>query len=200
MRLGRVEVTPGFLILAAWLNYVDDQGLLLPALACCALHELGHLFILSKLKKSVKYIRITAIGAEMCVEESLSYAEELAAALAGPCVNLSLAAMLCRLPGGAMLAGMNLVLACFNLMPVRQLDGGRALRCLLALLLEPERGERLAALSSWLAALSVCAASLWLAGSGGNVTLAMVAVWLLTAAIKEGKMEEIGLAKGAGKR
>lgn len=195
-----MEVTPGFLVLAAWLNYADDQGLLLPAMISCILHELGHLCALHILKIDVKYIRITAVGAEICVADSMSYQGELIAALAGPCVNLLLAGGLCRLPGGAMLAGMNLVLACFNLLPVGRLDGGRALRCLLAIVLEPEWGERLSALCSWLATLGICGLSLWLAGSGGNVTLAVVSVWLLASAAGEGKKEEIGLAKRAGKR
>ena len=43
MGRGRITVTPGFLFLMAWCNYADQQGLLLPALAGCALHELGHL-------------------------------------------------------------------------------------------------------------------------------------------------------------
>ena len=42
MGRGRITVTPGFLFLMAWCNYADQQGLLLPALAGCALHELGH--------------------------------------------------------------------------------------------------------------------------------------------------------------
>lgn len=42
MRLGRVEVTGGFLLLTAWLNYLDRQGVVPLALLACALHELGH--------------------------------------------------------------------------------------------------------------------------------------------------------------
>ena len=190
MRLGRVEITPGFLVLAAWLNYADDQGLLLPAMISCVLHEVGHLCALYVLKKDIKYIRITAVGAEICVADSMSYQGELIAALAGPCVNLLLAGLLCRLPGGAMLAGMNLVLACFNLLPVGRLDGGRALRCLLVWMFGPEWGERLASLSSWMSTLGICGLSLWLAGSGGNVTLAVVAAWLLCSAAVERKRKK----------
>ena len=44
MRLGRVEVTGGFLLLAAWLNYLDRSLLVPAALTACALHELGHIW------------------------------------------------------------------------------------------------------------------------------------------------------------
>ena len=37
MRLGRVEVTGGFLLLTAWLNYLDRQGVVPLALLACAL-------------------------------------------------------------------------------------------------------------------------------------------------------------------
>ena len=36
MRLGRVEVTGGFLLLTAWLNYLDRQGVVPLALLACA--------------------------------------------------------------------------------------------------------------------------------------------------------------------
>ena len=37
LRPGRVEVTGGFLLLAAWLNYLDRQGIVPLALLSCAL-------------------------------------------------------------------------------------------------------------------------------------------------------------------
>ena len=42
MRLGRVEVSAGCLLLLAWLNYWDTQGVVPLALAACLLHELAH--------------------------------------------------------------------------------------------------------------------------------------------------------------
>ena len=62
MGRGRITVTPGFLFLMAWCNYADQQGLLLPALAGCALHELGHLAAIWGLGGSVRRLRLTAVG------------------------------------------------------------------------------------------------------------------------------------------
>ena len=42
MRLGRVEVSAGCLLLLAWLNYWDTQGVVPLALAACLLHVLAH--------------------------------------------------------------------------------------------------------------------------------------------------------------
>ena len=73
MRLGRVEVTGGFLLLTAWLNYLDRQGVVPLALLACALHELGHWAALRALGARVRRVRLTAVGAEMEVDRGLSY-------------------------------------------------------------------------------------------------------------------------------
>ncbi len=73
MGRGRITVTPGFLFLMAWCNYADQQGLLLPALAGCALHELGHLAAIWGLGGSVRRLRLTAVGAEIQMERPMSY-------------------------------------------------------------------------------------------------------------------------------
>ena len=64
----------------------------------------------------------------------LGPARELAAALAGPAVNL-LCAWICSGLGEAWwcFTGLHLALGLFNLLPVGPLDGGRALSCLLTL-------------------------------------------------------------------
>ena len=49
MRLGRVEASGGFLLLLAWLNYTDTQGLIPQAIASCSLHEAGHVLALFNL-------------------------------------------------------------------------------------------------------------------------------------------------------
>ena len=105
MEQNRVEVSAGFLLLAAWLNYWDRQGVFPQVLLACVLHELGHLLALRWLRVPVEKLRVTAVGAELRIAGSLSYRGELAAALAGPAVNLVLAGWLSGMPGGAVGAG-----------------------------------------------------------------------------------------------
>lgn len=181
MRLGRVELTGGFLLLLAWLNYLDGQGIVPMAMLACVCHELGHCVVIRRLGGQVDGVRLTAVGAEMVLRRPMGYWQEGLAALAGPGVNLLLALVFSSWRGGAVFAGLNLVLACFNMMPVGRLDGGRALYCTLALLAGPEWAGRI---GRWLngAGIAIMLASgAVLAGSGGNITLLLVALWLLAA-------------------
>lgn len=181
-----MEISPGFLVLTAWLNYMDHQGLFLPGIISCFLHECGHLAVLHFLKKPVKMIRLTVFGAEICMARSLSYREEILAACMGPAVNLVLAGVLCRVPGMEAVAGLNLVLACFNLLPIGSLDGGRVLCCLLCLLLGTEYGDTVFHRISCLAACLVCGGGILVLGIGGNLTLLLTSVWLLRRVSKKG--------------
>lgn len=185
MRIGRVEVTGGFLLLLAWLNYLDQQLILPMAAVACILHELGHYLAIRLVRGTIKYVRLTAIGAEMAVARPLNYWQEGLAALAGPAVNIILALVFCSWSWGAGFAGLNLVLALFNLIPVGRLDGGRTLNCLLALLAGPEYAQRAGEKLDLIFASLVLGAGVWLAVSGKNFTLFMVAIWLLGGVIKQ---------------
>ena len=178
MRWGRVEATAGFFLLIAWVNYWDSQLLVPQALLACALHELGHYGVIRLLGRDVKLIRLTAIGAEMVVDRPLSYGQEGLAALAGPAVNLALALLLCGWSRGQTFAGLNLALALFNLLPAGRLDGGRTLRCALALLIGPAQAEQTARWLDRCFAGAALGAGLLLAGAAGNVTLLLTALWM----------------------
>jgi len=185
MRLGRVEVTGGFLLLLAWLNYLDRSLLVPTALAACAFHEMGHIAAIRLLGGAVREIHLTAVGAELVLARPLGYWQEGLSALAGPVANLALALICCNFPGGLTFSGINLALALFNLLPVGRLDGGRALNCTLTLLFGPEAADRAGTWLDGLCTAGALAAGLLLAVFGGNVTLLLVAFWLLAALWKQ---------------
>lgn len=125
----------------AWCNYADQQGLLLPALAGCALHELGHLQAIWGLGGSVRRLRLTAVGRRSSWSGPCPIRGSWQRRWAGPAANLAAAWLCCRAEGGALFAGLNLALGCFNLLPVGRLDGGRALHCLLSMSIGPAAEE-----------------------------------------------------------
>lgn len=183
MRLGRVEVTGGFLLLLAWLNYLDRSFLVPMTLAACGAHELGHITAIRLLGGTVKEIRLTAIGAELVLDCPLGYWQEGLAALAGPGINLLLALAGCGF--SLTFAGLNLALALFNLLPVGRMDGGRAVYCTLALLAGPGPADRVGRWLDCLCTAVVTAAGLLLAFLGGNITLLLAALWLLAVFLRQ---------------
>lgn len=190
MKIGNWEATGGFFLVMAWLNYLDRQMILPLALTACLLHELGHYLTISVLGGTIKQIRLTAVGAEMVMARSLNYWQEGLAALAGPTVNLLLARFFCSLDHGTLFAGLNLVLGCFNLLPVRCLDGGRALHCALCLISGPTAADLV---GEWLncvfSALALTVGVLLLK-DGGNVTLLGIALWLFILEVSHKKGEK----------
>ena len=124
-------------------------GLLIPLFAFVLLHELGHSLVAQRFGVKVLSITLLPIGG-LAATGSLPRqpSQEILIALAGPAVNLVIAAILgagLYLAGtpfavegtGAgyyfsYLFGANLMLALFNLIPAFPLDGGRVLRALMA--------------------------------------------------------------------
>lgn len=135
---GKIRTGWGFCALIA-LAVLAGAGPVLPVVLCSALgHELGHLAALKAAGARVTRIRLTAFGAEILADtRRLSYPREILCTLAGPAVNLVLAVFFARVTGNFEAAGANLLLGCFNLLPVPALDGGRTLHLLVSWLWDP---------------------------------------------------------------
>ena len=188
-----IWVTGGFWLLAAWFALSNGWRLLAVTLSAAALHELGHLLALYLLGGRVTGLRLSAFGAELATDAArLPYLRETGVVLAGPAVNLALGLLLARL-GQYTASGAHLSLCLFNLLPVRPLDGGRALCLLASWLLGPERGEAAARWGGALTALPVGCAGLWLTGRTGGSLWLLPASWGLLAA---GLRELAGGARG----
>ena len=132
------------MLLAAWFALANGWRPLITVLGAAAAHELGHWVVLRGLGAEVTGFRLSALGAVLETDSGrLSYGGELAAVLAGPGANLLAALVLTALGRGRWpaAAGANLVLCAFNLLPIRPLDGGRALYLLASWGRGPAAGE-----------------------------------------------------------
>ena len=196
-----IYVSPTAPLLLALFVMLSSPLLLAALLLAAILHELGHYWVLRRLRARVTAVRITALGAEMQVAGRLSYGGELLAAAAGPAVNLVLALLLGL--GGRLwevlylFSGAQLVLGVFNLLPIQPLDGGSILWNFAAWLTEPYTADRVATVVgfSMAAVLTLAAvAALWL---GGSPFLLLAAAGLLWHALRA--LRQLGVAKSAKK-
>ena len=166
---------------------------------CVLLHEFGHVFAARRYGVQTPDITLLPIGGVARLERIPEKpSEELVVALAGPAVNVVIAALLFLLLGGlpsmddgtqvhnpgvdllGRLAWVNISLVVFNLIPAFPMDGGRVLRALLAYRLGYARGTRIAAGIG-----QAVAFALGLAGLFGNPLLIFIALFVYMGAASE---------------
>ena len=192
MTCGKISVTPGFLLLMAWLYYSGRGKLAFLVLVSSCLHEAAHYMTLRLFGARVERLKISMVGAEMQVIGRLSYPGEILSAAAGPASNLMAALVLARFAGerGYVAAGLNLALAFFNLLPAPGLDGGRCLAGLTGWLCGPHRADALNRAVSGTVGLCAAAAGLTAFILGGNVTGLLAGFWLCSTCVgKIGRMD-----------
>jgi len=134
----RLEITPGFVALLCFVYYISEAEVFFSFLILSMLHELGHLAVMVLFGVGVRHIRVGAFGTVISASPMSLWAE-LLCSLAGPFVNLFCFWVLHPIHLDAAL--LSLLLACYNLLPVYPLDGGRALRAALCLCLPLRAAE-----------------------------------------------------------
>lgn len=184
---------------------VNELAFLGSLFLCVLLHEFGHALAARRYGIPTRDITLLPIGGVARLERTPSRpAHELVVALAGPAVNLVIAAGLLlglSLGGHPVLTGLtspgaggmidrlfaaNLFLVAFNLIPAFPMDGGRVLRALLALRLGAVRATAIAAgLGRGIAVV------FGLLGLFGNPMLLLIAVFVWFGAAQEAAAVEM---------
>lgn len=206
----------GFIAVANWLAtgslaaVAGGAGFFLAIFACVLLHEYGHALAARRFGIATHDITLLPIGGVARLERMPSRpAHELWVALAGPAVNVVIAAAL-----GAWLAFagtweplgslsttsgsfverlfvVNAFLVLFNMIPAFPMDGGRVLRALLAMKLEYARATRIAATIG-----QTLAIGFGFIGLFSNPFLILIAVFVWIGASQEAAATEMKASLG----
>lgn len=206
----RIHVT--FLLLLAWIGFsayrsggavaARDSILFITLIfTCVVLHEFGHILTARRFGIATKDVILLPIGGVANLDRMPENPyEELLIAVAGPAVNIVIAAALFLVIGAiepsaltqlddphvnlfTRLAAVNVVLALFNMIPAFPMDGGRVLRAALAMWLPRSTATRIAAQVG-----QGFAFVLGFLGLFGNPLLVFIAIFVYIAASSEAQM------------
>lgn len=213
------------LILGAWpwlvwgtAGAIFGATVSLAVFACIALHELGHSLVALAYGIPVTDITLTPIGGVAVLKDRpKTPTQELLIAIAGPAVNVAIAAVLglggvwlmgadralAAVQGIAqgppslerawvMLVSANIGLAVFNMLPALPMDGGRVLRALLSYVFAAERATRIAAVVARIVAAGFVA--IWLVFDATSPMLPVIALVVFFGAgaeVREAKVHRL---------
>lgn len=189
-----VDITPGFLLLAAGFTALAGPRRALMAFFAVAVHELGHLSCLALCGGEVRALRLTAVGAEISLLRPLSYAVEFWTALSGPFAGALLAAG--SLAAGEVagwssayeLGAVSILYTLFNLLPISPMDGGRALSAAVGAVFGPRAAYLTGVVADlFCVSLLVCGGIYVFFASGYNISLLICALFLARACCKKSR-------------
>ncbi|WFU13257.1 site-2 protease family protein (plasmid) [Rhizobium sp. CB3090] len=210
----RVHMTFVVLLVWIWLAHYQISGaraaweglaFVVAVFGCVLLHEFGHIAVARRFGIKTPQIMLLPIGGVATLERlPKEPRQEMLIAIAGPLVNLAITALIVAALGGTgsldqafepqdprigflvRLAGVNIFLMLFNLIPAFPMDGGRVLRAVLCFWLPWVRATQIAA-----AIGQGIAFALGLFGLLYNPWLIVIAIFVYLAATSEEREAQI---------
>ncbi len=210
----RVHATFALLLIWIWVMHYRIGGppaawegvaFIISVFLCVVLHEFGHIAAARYFGIKTPDITLLPIGGLARLERNPTRPlEEFVIAIAGPLVNVVIAGLVFMLIGGtlgweqllapqdprvdflARLAGVNIFLVVFNMIPAFPMDGGRVLRAILAWRLPWARATTLAARTG-----QTIAVAMGVFGAFFNPLLILIAIFVYFSAETEAQGSEL---------
>lgn len=164
----------------------DKTGYMLPALFAIIMHETGHLFVMWLLECSPKRIKLIPASVQITAPFGKRYRNDILIAVSGPAVNIVLFLTLYFnfLAFGNKItlyfSLLNLVIGLFNLLPVKGLDGGTILFCILEKSKGPDKAAVILKIITLVLAVAIILAAITLTVRGKiNISIYIMGIYLL---------------------
>ena len=140
-----LSISPGFLLIAAFLYFAGGWTAVTAFFSAMLAHELGHLAAMTLTGAEVCRIRFGAAGPVIEFAGDLSRRQEMAVTTAGPLAGIvfAVACFVADTPYFCYAGLISLFAAAFNLLPVYPMDGGRFSYLLLCGCMSAPTAERL---------------------------------------------------------
>ena len=181
----RIHIGAGFLLMLSLFYFLDDNGMFTALALSAVIHELGHFLGIVFMGSKITGLRLELTGAAINYNNTkVSYLGEAVVAFLGPFFGLIFAFIAAAFSENhedlLLISGMSFYLSLLNLLPARNLDGGRILVSLLSWLKNEYFAERVVIVSSCLTSFAMLVlGSYILIVTRGNFTFLMVGIWLL---------------------
>jgi len=178
-----------FMIIAAiiaFFAYIELSTFTLMTLLAAASHEFGHFIAIRVCGVKVRKVKLLTLGADISLGgRLLSYKQTLVISLSGVITNFLLSAVFFWISEagsyGRYFAICNLMLGLFNLFPIKSLDGGEALACLLHMGLPLTIAEKITTTISHIALTFLWMLSVYLLiWSAGRLSLFLLCGYLFS--------------------
>ena len=187
-KLFDTEIYISFLFAAAVtiMLLTDKTGYMLPALFAIVLHEMGHLFMMWILECSPKRIKLIPASVQITAPFQKRYRNDFLVAACGPFVNILLFLTLYfnylvfKKEVTLYFALLNLVIGVFNLLPLKGLDGGTILFCILEKSKGPDKASVILKIITLVLAVAIILAAITLTVQGKiNISIYIMGIYLL---------------------
>ena len=187
-KLFDTEIYISFLFAAAVtiMLLTDKTGYMLPALFAIVLHEMGHLFMMWILECSPKRIKLIPASVQITASFQKRYRNDFLVAACGPFVNILLFLTLYfnylvfKNEVTLYFALLNLVIGVFNLLPLKGLDGGTILFCILEKSKGPDKASVILKIITLVLAVAIILAAITLTVQGKiNISIYIMGIYLL---------------------
>ncbi len=186
-KLFDTEIYISFLFAAAVtiMLLTDKTGYMLPALFAIVLHEMGHLFMMWILECSPKRIKLIPASVQITAPFQKRYRNDFLVAACGPFVNILLFLTLYfnylvfKNEVTLYFALLNLVIGVFNLLPLKGLDGGTILFCILEKSKGPDKASVILKIITLVLAVAIILAAITLTVRGKiNISIYIMGIYL----------------------